>query len=390
MGLPMLTLSGETFVSRMAGSRLWHQGFEELLTHTHESYVSKAVWLAKNKNELKDIKTRLGSCQENEPNIKRAAFTLAMEKVLTNLVSFPGKYSTTGAVKAPRKNIVTIEKEKKKLINKQNLEEKVKIYQIAYSEETYNLILPPFKVLDNRENLRPDWQEYWPIRNFLLQEKLDQDSYYGFFSPRFTEKTGLSGQQLVEFIKNSNNNEDVYIFSPQPDMGAFFLNVFEQNEVFDAGFLRISQEFFDYIGFEIDLKKIVMDSRNIVFSNYFVAKPKFWKIWIDINESLFNICEKNNPKNLSEAMLQNTNYRDGLARKIFLSERIASTILIMNPDFKIKSFNTFKCAWSASNLGELKNEAVLSDALKIASTIQDFEEFIHEFYKIRSKIINEK
>jgi hypothetical protein len=374
----------------MAGSRLWHQGFEELLTHTHESYVSKAVWLAKNRNDLQDIKTRLGRCQKNEPNTKKEAFSVAMEKVLRNLVSFPEQYSTTSADKATNKNIVTIDKDKKKSIDKLNLEKKINIYQIVYSEETHKLVLPPFKILDNRENLRPDWQEYWPIRNFLLKEKLDQDTYYGFFSPRFTEKTGLSGRQIVDFIKNSTNNEDVYIFSPQPDMGAFFLNVFEQNEVFDAGFLNASQQFFDYIGFKIDLKKIVMDSRNIVFSNYFVAKPNFWKIWIDINESLFKICEEIYPKNLSKAMLHNTNYRDGLARKIFLSERIASTILTAYPDFKIKSYDTFKCAWSASSLGTLKNEAILSDALKIASAIQDFEEYIHEFYRIRSKIINDK
>ena len=36
------------------------------------------------------------------------------------------------------------------------------------------------------------------------------------------------------------------------------------------------------------------DSRNTVFSNYFVAKPPFWKEWLAKNEILFSIAEEGN------------------------------------------------------------------------------------------------
>ena len=59
MGLPLLTLSGRTFASRMAGSLLTHLGLPELITTDLKEYEEKAVWLAKKPVELNTIKSRL-------------------------------------------------------------------------------------------------------------------------------------------------------------------------------------------------------------------------------------------------------------------------------------------------------------------------------------------
>ena len=108
----------------------------------------------------------------------------------------------------------------------------VHLFQIAYSKETLASLDEGFLLLDNVSNERSDWFEYWPIRHFLLSEQLDEASFYGFFSPRYRSKIGLSRSQLADYVRVHANNADVVIFSPQPDMGAFFLNVFEQAETF--------------------------------------------------------------------------------------------------------------------------------------------------------------
>jgi len=69
---------------------------------------------------------------------------------------------------------------------------KTYIYQICYSPETLENIPEGFKVLDNLKNERPDWREFWAIRQFLKSNYLADDALYGFMSPKFPEKTGLN------------------------------------------------------------------------------------------------------------------------------------------------------------------------------------------------------
>ncbi len=59
MGLPILTLSGRTFVSRMAGGLLNHLGVPELIATSHDEYISKAVIFASNNDEFIKIKNRI-------------------------------------------------------------------------------------------------------------------------------------------------------------------------------------------------------------------------------------------------------------------------------------------------------------------------------------------
>ncbi len=64
-GCPLLTLSGTTMVSKMAGSILMHAGFPELVAKTPEEFVQKAVDLANDKVERKRIRGELLQMRNN-------------------------------------------------------------------------------------------------------------------------------------------------------------------------------------------------------------------------------------------------------------------------------------------------------------------------------------
>jgi hypothetical protein len=261
----------------------------------------------------------------------------------------------------------------------------VNLYHIAYSLQTLTEVPPGYKLLNNVNSNRNDWREYWPIRRFLLEENLDDECYYGFFSPRFQEKTGLSHAQVTDFVQAARPDTDVMLFSPQPDMGAFFLNVFEQEELFQPGFITASEVFLEVSGIHLNLALLVMDSRQIVFSNYFVARPKFWREWLMLNEKLFAICEGEDNA-LKQALVLETGYPGSVQRKVFLMERIASLLLTINPLWRVQAYNTFDCAWSSSRLNQFKLEAVLSDALKIAMKEQGFHDYRDAFAMLRDKL----
>lgn len=260
----------------------------------------------------------------------------------------------------------------------------VRLYSIVYSAETEAQRDPDTLMLDNRENARPDWREYSPIRDYLLANKLKQNMYYGFFSPKFPWKTGLSGAGITEFITSHRSDIDVFTFSPQADLGAFFLNVFEQGETFDAGFMEASELAASALGFQTDLRSLVMDSRHVVFSNFIVAKKAFWKRWLELCERIFDVCERGEGP-LARGLSQGTNYPGGVARKVFLIERIASLMLKIEP-WKVQPYDTFKCAWSSLPTASFRHEAILSDALKLAHNELGGEHYLNAFGQLRQQV----
>lgn len=261
----------------------------------------------------------------------------------------------------------------------------IKLHQIAYSEQILANIESGYLALDITDNPRADWREYYPIRSFLLNERLDEECYYGFFSPKFQAKTGLSHSQAIAFIQAAPAGTDVITFSPQADMGAFFLNVFEQNELFDPGFTQASEDLLSSLGMPLKLGAMIMDSRQIVYSNFFVARPAFWKAWLAINEHMYQICEGGDSP-LKQQLCHQTTYQ-GIERKVFLMERIASLLLASDTRWQVSAYNTFACAWSATRLNQFRHEAVVSDALKIAMKENpNVGHYLAAFTKIRDTL----
>jgi predicted O-linked N-acetylglucosamine transferase (SPINDLY family) len=267
----------------------------------------------------------------------------------------------------------------------------INLFQIAYSPESLAVIQPGFAVLDNMRNEQPSWFEYWPIRRFLLNEALDDNAYYAFFSPLFSAKTGLGAAQVRDFVERNQHAGDVFIFSPQPDMGAFFLNVFEQAETLDQGMIATYQAIASMTGFQIPIEDLIMDSRQVVFSNYFVAKPAFWRIWLSINEIIYNLAE--DPANpVGKELCAPTNYRtpslgnEPIQRKVFLQERTASFILSMDSRWKGIRYDAFKTVKSISALARYELESVMSDALKIAYRETRDDKYIATYFELRAKL----
>lgn len=93
MGLPLLTLSGRTFPSRMAGSLLKHLGLPELITENFDDYYKKAIYLAKNPQKLKAIQQKLIEAKTSTRVFSTADFTRRYEKALCTIMAEKGSKS---------------------------------------------------------------------------------------------------------------------------------------------------------------------------------------------------------------------------------------------------------------------------------------------------------
>ena len=205
----------------------------------------------------------------------------------------------------------------------------VSVHQIFYDESSGTRLEPGYLPLDNRANLRPDWYEFWSIRQFLLETPLAPNRWYGFFSPRFAEKTKLTSAEVFEFIRSVDGYADVALFSPYWDQIAYFQNPFEQGEYYHPGLMAVARRFFEIAGIRVDLDRLVSDTLTAVFSNYVIAKPAFWAEWLRLANVLFEFAEHSDDP-AAIAMRTATRYKgeaEAVAMKVFIQERLASIVL---------------------------------------------------------------
>src|SRR6185312_14008898 len=93
MGLPVVTMLGEGFASRVAASLLGAAGLGELVTHSVEEYERLALRLAREPQLLAAIKQRLAANRETCALFDTAVYTRHLESAYVTMV----KRSRSGA-----------------------------------------------------------------------------------------------------------------------------------------------------------------------------------------------------------------------------------------------------------------------------------------------------
>ncbi len=255
------------------------------------------------------------------------------------------------------------------------------VYQILNHYTPRQALDPGFRVLDNSANERPDWYEYWPIRNFLLSESLDEDAFYGFLSPKFRLKTNLDASQVEALVRDADPSIDVILLTPSIHNSAYFLNVFAHGEARHPGLLDVAQQVLQRLGRDSDLTRLVTDSRTEVFSNYFLARPRFWRAWLNVTEAIFAIAE-DPADELGARLCAPAPYRARATApmKIFVMERIATWILNAEPRFRARVADPF----AAGAKIHRTPVAVICDALKIAYSTQGRGQYRDVFYLVQA------
>jgi hypothetical protein len=256
------------------------------------------------------------------------------------------------------------------------------IYQILNHYTKREALDPGFLVLENSANERPDWFEYWPMRKFLLNEPMDEHAFYGFLSPKFKLKTNLSAAAAHAFVSLETETTDVVLLSQSIHQAAYYWNTFKYGDSLHPGLLDVAAQFFRRIGKPANLEQLVTHSRNEVYSNFMIAKPRFWRAWLTITEQLFAIAESADDP-LGADLRKETLYRrtKDFPMKIFIVERIATWILCNQPEFVARVRDPFV---ARSRIYKLPT-AIVCDALKIAYVANGRKEQYQDLFRLVSR-----
>ena len=353
-GVPLVTLFGRTMVSRMGLSLLEAMHMPEMATSSLADYEDKVLEIY--------LKHKAGVL----PLRYHADGDLNVDQALMQVVNNVHVNEPTAVLDLKP-------------------QPKLRLHQICYSGETAQNIPAQFLALENLNNNRPDWREYWPIRQFLLNNTLDDDTFYGFLSPRFTYKTGLDFEKIRNFVHQHGRENDVLIFSPFWDLNSFFPNSFLQGEFFHPGLLDSMQKFAEHAGLKLNLNTLVMHTDNTAFCNYFIAKKKFWLHWLELGEKLFQAAETGEGE-VAKSLQQNTLYsHEYLPHKIFVQERLVNLVLAQS-GFKSKAFNVFDMPGSVTPLNQFMPQAVVANALKLANVQLGAQEYLDAYWQTREQV----
>jgi hypothetical protein len=202
----------------------------------------------------------------------------------------------------------------------------IRIFQIFYDDASRAALDPAFIPLDNSSNERPDWAEYWPIRRFLLAGAFDDDELLGFLSPRFGQKTGMTGREVLAAI--ASREAEVYSFSPYFDNAALNPNPIRQGEKAHPGLLGVMRALAPELGVGRDVASMFCDQSTTIFSNYWVAGGGLWREWLALAERIFAIAEARRSR-VAEALNTRTMHRGklGYPMKVFVVERLITLLL---------------------------------------------------------------
>lgn len=85
MGVPVVTLSGDRFVSRMGTSLLSTIGLSDVIAKTPEAYVQIAIEMAKDPERLRSLRTRLRHQVATSPLVDGRAFTSHLERAYRSM-----------------------------------------------------------------------------------------------------------------------------------------------------------------------------------------------------------------------------------------------------------------------------------------------------------------
>ena len=205
---------------------------------------------------------------------------------------------------------------------------RVRIYQNMYRDGQE--LDADFVAADGRRNANTHYRELGLfLRTYHTGLHLSAD-YTGIVSPKFTEKTGKTGREFIDFIE-TNPGFDVYFINPYPQNAYHTFNVWEHGDLWHPGLTSLADNLFARA--HIDFKPSRMgrnDASTLLYSNYWAGNERFWDIFMDLNIKLMNALESLPATDRDAYYKIDLEYPDPVPVLTFIFERVFSTLLLMD------------------------------------------------------------
>lgn len=258
-----------------------------------------------------------------------------------------------------------------------SLEKKITLFEAYYSDCQKKSLDPGFELYDSREINEHLYREVPIFKKFCLTSSWSGSEYSGLFSPRFTEKTGLTSDHIRDFIY-SKPGADIYLFHP-----------FKYELAVSSDFMQLAE--LEHPGIKGELNNIwreifsqnlpIVDSRNdfnlCCHCNYFVANKSFWG---EYSKFILEFSQNWLKSDLTQYSLA----KDGmlnLPMSVFMFERALTHYLKDHTEFAVENYSAHS-DWEQIEL--FKGEKLFCDEL-IAKILKSPETERSELFDLATK-----
>ena len=176
----------------------------------------------------------------------------------------------------------------------------LRIFQIYYETWQRELLDPNFIALDNGKTTT-ELMEFAVFERLLKSEHVKDVQLWGALSWRFSERTGMTGAQLVKAIA-AQPGKDLYFCDPVPVNEALFHNFWLQGETSHPQFLALCQAIFKVTGLPESELTGLQSSVLFSASNYYVGSPRFWMTYIPWVNQVLSAANKKLPPKIRDLM----------------------------------------------------------------------------------------
>lgn len=154
----------------------------------------------------------------------------------------------------------------------------ITVFQIHYRPEQSASLDPVFIPVDNAGVDDPTL-ELGVIKRLHQQNAAGDATYWGAVSWKFTQKTGLTGQELLEHIQ-SHPGYDVYHTNPSPELEALFHNMWMHGQTCHPEFLTLVDAVFTKAGLNTSVCRLLQPAETFSSANFAIATPAFWGAYV--------------------------------------------------------------------------------------------------------------
>jgi hypothetical protein len=152
-----------------------------------------------------------------------------------------------------------------------------RIFQIFFEAWQRPLVDPVFVPLDN-SGPATEYLEFDLFERLSISDHVKGAPLWGALSWRFTEKTGVSGPDLLRIIEENPGN-DIYFCNALPQHEALYHNLWVQGETAHPRFLELVRAFLSAAGLPDDTRDMLPSSLYST-ANYFIGSPAFWAAYL--------------------------------------------------------------------------------------------------------------
>ena len=171
---------------------------------------------------------------------------------------------------------------------------------------------------------------------------LQKCTVWGLLTPDFTQRTGLSGQDLRTAIE-SNPGFDLYYASAHPELEAIYHNPWRSPQVTHPEFVTLSRQFLKAAGLSDVPVDSISHSSLFATGHLMVASPDFWAKYVGFVESVFSQAQKYLSQADNDKLFKEPPVPGRMSHLALIVARLLSVFLML----KSSKFRAFKVPLSA-------------------------------------------